>query len=623
MRRSWAWVLGLAAAVWARAETVDLKGVVVDHDEVAIVGAKVKLKKLGLETSTGNNGSFHLTGTVGIGGSRGKAEPRMVRGQYRFEAGVEARRVSVSVFNLRGSRIAEKSFPVIGGAEYAFNPSSLLAGQPANGLYIVTLRAGSRTHAFKLAAAGIQDPGSSLLSRIAAGASGLAKRQAVLAVVDTLEITHEDHETLLHPIENYVADLDSLELEEERKLGRLLIADGASNLLKSLDLNTGAVLDSFDIGGPGAALYATANGRFGVAILGGVAGKVRIVNSGLYIEEHDDHIHREATAPRLMPFQWTGVKPVHYVSHHGWSAIHFDGDTAAAVDAKAGMLFLMESDFAGDSVASFGKELSGAAHGVGLLGEDGKLIVTVPNPHYANKVPGVGSTPYGLKIYDKDFVELQDFSDTTDFSKSCRGLHGEASMGRHVLFGCNGVTDSGAWLLTYDTATGRYASKKIRYLKDGRGTGTVKSHDRQDVFVGNLGPRHLARYRPSADALEAADVVELDSAQAGFEFEREHGEHLAVLTRSGKVHIFKPRNGWEKVKTVDLLTTDHWAAGKRVPKLITAPGFAYVSDPHNGKIHEVRLHDGEVTRVLTLGGQPWNMASQGWYDAFGREEGSH
>jgi hypothetical protein len=141
--------------------------------------------------------------------------------------------------------------------------------------------------------------------------------------------------------------------------------------------------------------------------------------------------------------------------------------------------------------------------------------------------------------------------------------------------------------------------------------------------VGNLGPRHLARYRPEADALEASDVVELDSAQAGFEFEREHGEHLAVLTRSGKLHIFKPRDGWEKVKTVELLTTEHWASGKLAPKLITAPGFAYVSDPHNGKIHEVRLQDGEVTRVLTLGGQPWNMAAQGWYEAFGREEGDH
>jgi hypothetical protein len=640
MRNSWIGMAGMALAgimlakAGAQAQTqgetenINIKGVIVDRDKVPVVGAKVKLRTLGREAISGNTGAFHITGTSHLKRNLDFGQPGMAKGQFRFSVGPEARTLTVSVFNPAGRKLVDRQFAVLGGAEYALNPEALVAGQPASGLYFITLRAGNFTQSFKTVSTGMGDPALAALSlRSSSPVSGLAgalaKRQAALAVIDTLDITHEDHKPQWLAIESYVLELDTLEMEENERLGRLLIADGVSNHLRSVDLNTGAVLDSFDIGASRASLYSTENGRFGFAIIGGVTGKIRVVHSGLYIEEHEDHIHREATAPKLLSFEWTGVKPVHYVSHHGWSAIHFDGDTAAAVNAKARMLFLNEGDLLKDSVGSFGSELSGPAHGVGLFGEGNKLLVTPPNPHYANRMPGVNSTPYGVKVYDRDFNVVQDFADTTEFEKSCRGLHGEASMGRYVLFGCNGVSDSGALLLTYDTTTQQYASKKIRYFKDGRGTGTVKSHGKQSVFIGNLGARHLARYKPSASALDSSDVVELDSAQAGFEFEKEHGEHLAVLTRSGKLHIFKPRNGWEKVKTVDLLTTGHWATGNLVPKLITGPGYAYVSDPHNGKIHEVRLHDGVVTRAISLGGQPWNMSAQGWYDAFGRDEGSH
>lgn len=637
MRRQRSWALGimvgaaLSGLVFAEEgepTPVDIEGVLVDHDRVPVVGAKVRLKKLGHETTSGNTGSFRITGTSAVHASVMKRDPGLVKGQYRFAVGREARILDVAVFNPAGRKVSQYRFSVIGGAEYALNPGALLADEPASGLYFITLRAGQFSVAFKSVSAGIGERGSSPLSLRGSGATvfsgaALAKRQAALAVVDTLEITHDEHPTLWVPIESYSVNLDTLEMQEHEKLGRMLIADGASNYLKSIDLTTGNVLDSFDIGASRAAVYTTESGLFSIAVIGGVTGKVRVLNSGLYVEEHTDHIHREAIAPKLLPFEWTGVKPVHFVSHHGWTAIHFDGDTAAAVNAKASMLFLNEGDFVKDSVATFGMELSGPAHGVGLFGEGNKLLVTPPNPSYAAKVPGVGSTPYGVKVYDRNFNEVQDFADTTAFEKSCRSLHGEAAMGPYVLFGCNGVADSGALLLTYDSATQAYSSKKIRYFKDGRGTGTVKAHPEQSVFVGNLGTRHLARFKPSANALDSVDVVELDSAQAGFEFEKEHGEHLAVLTRSGKLHIYKPRNGWEKVKTVEVLTTAHWATGKLAPKLVTGPGYAYISDPHEGKIHEVRLHDGVLTRAIQLGGQPWNMTVQGWYEAFGLEEGSH
>jgi hypothetical protein len=624
-------VAGVAVAATAQT-TVNLQGFVVDgHDKTPVAGAQTRLKNANLSAMTGANGSFAITGTVGVraDGPVSRSAPRWSNGRMLYRAEMSGP-AELTVHGLDGRMAGRIQWQAAHGAEYALNAQALLGRGATPGVYVARVRLGTHEHTFRVTGAGTAGPA---LSQLSSGSSSGVLARTAVTMVDTLVVTHAHFDTLRYPISSYTGNLDTLKLEEPHAPmppGRLLVADGVSNWLKVVELSSGAVLDSFQIAGVGANLYTTENGRFGFAVQGGVNGRVNAVYSGLYVDPHGDHVHLEKVAPQLLPWQLTGVKPSHFVSHHGETAIFYDGERDTALvpgQAVSSVTYIRESTFLSATPGLKHQNLAGPHHGVALRGAGNRYLVTVPDSRFA-AFTSSGSTPFGLKVYDTNFVALQDFSDTTQFARSCRGLHGEAASGNHVIFGCSGAADSGALLLTWVPGINQYASKKIKYPRDGsnRGTGTVKGHEESPVFIGNLGNNHLVRFRPAADSLLASDIVDLGAQQAGFEFERKHGNLHVALTRDGKLHVFNVASGWNKTATVTLwdnALNNRWATGKRVPKLVTGPGRAYVSDPHEQKVYEIDLAAGTVIRTLNLAGQPWNLAVFGWYEAFGAAVGSH
>jgi len=623
----------LAAGALAQTAAVNLQGVVVDaHDKTPVAGAQVRLKKGNLSATTGANGTWQLTGTVGIigGGSTPMSAPRWSNGRMVFTAAT-AGAAELTVHGLDGRMVGRALWQANQGAEYALNASALLGRGAAPGVYVARVRLGSQDHTFRVTGAGVAGPAFSQLSTGKGASSGTLARMAV-TLIDTLVVSHANFDTLRFGISSYTGTVDTLKLEEPQvpMVGRLLVADGLTNWLKVIELASGAVLDSFQVTGNAPNVYTTEDGRFGFVVQGGITGKVNVIYSGLYVDPHGDHVHLEKVAPQKLAWEVTGVKPVHFVSHHGETALFFDGErdtTLVPGQAVSSVKYIRESTFLTPSPVIKTQNLAGPQHGVALRGPGNRYIVTVPDSRFA-AFTSSGSTPFGVKVYDTNFVALQDFSDTTQFARSCRGLHGEAATGNMVMFGCSGAADSGALLLTWVPGMNQYASKKIKFPRDGqnRGTGTVKAHDERDFFIGNLGNFHLARFRPAADSLVASDIVALSAQNAGFEFEREHGERAVVLTRDGKLHIYNVTAGWNLVASVTLwdnAANDRFATGKTTPALAVGPGRAFVSDPHEQKVYEVDLVAATLARTLTLPGRPKSLTVFGWYEAFGEAVGAH
>jgi hypothetical protein len=616
--------------------SVNLQGVVVDdHDKTPVAGAQARLKNANLSATTGANGSFTISGTVGVraGDAAGFSAPRWSNGRMLYTAEA-AGLAELTVLGLDGRVAGRITWQAHQGAEYALNAHALLGRSAAAGVYVARVRLGSREHSFRVSGAGAVGPA---LSQLSSGSGTSVEGVRTLArtavtVVDTLVVSHAHFDTLRYPISSYTGTLDTLKLKEPHApmLGRLLVADGLTNWLKVIELANGAVLDSFQVTGVAPNVYTTEDGRFGFVVQGGVSGKVNVIYSGLSVDPHGDHVHLEKAAPQKLAWELSGVKPVHFVSHHGETAIFFDGERDTLLvpgQAVSSVKYIRESTFLTPSPVIKTQNLTGPQHGVALRGAGNRYLVSVPDSRFAAYTTS-SSTPFGIKVYDTNFVALQDFSDTTQFARSCRGLHGEAATGNHVMFGCSGTTDSGALIVSWVPSLNQYASKKIKYPRDGsnRGTGTVKAHEKRSFFVGNLGSFHLARFRPEADSLVATDIVDVGAQLAAFDFEKEHGALHAVLARDGKLHIYNVTTGWTKTAAVTLWDTtgnNRWATGKSTPTLAVGPGRAYVSDPHEQKVFEVDLVAGTLIRTLNLPGRPKNLTVFGWYEAFGAAVGSH
>jgi hypothetical protein len=622
-----------APTLVAAQAAVNLQGVVVDgHDKTPVAGAQVRLKKGNLSATTGVNGAWQLSGTVGIlgDGSSPSAAPRWSNGRMLFTAQTSGI-AEFTVHGMDGRIVGRTQWQALRGAEYALNAQSLLGRSASPGVYVARVRLGTHEHSFRLTGAGTAGPAFSLVSSGAASSAGSLARVAV-TMIDTLVVTHANFDTLRVGITSFTGTIDTLKVAEPQApmLGRLLVADGVTNWLKVVELSNGAVLDSFQVTGVAPNVYTTEDGRFGFVVQGGVTGKVNVIYSGLSVDPHGDHVHLEKAAPQKLAWEVTGVKPVHFVSHFGETALFFDGERDTLLvpgQAVSSVKYIRESTFLTPSPVIKTQNLTGPQHGVALRGAGNRYLVTVPDSRFG-AFTSSGSTPFGVKVYDTNFVALQDFSDTTQFARSCRGLHGEAATGNHVMFGCSGAADSGALLLSYVPSLNQYASKKIKFPRDGqnRGTGTVKAHDKRSFFVGNLGNFHLARFRPEADSLVASDIVDVGAQLAAFEFEKEHGSLQAVLARDGKLHIYNVTSGWTKTAAVMLWDTtgnNRWATGKVTPTLAIGAGRAYVSDPHEGKVFEIDLVAGSIIRTLNLPGRPKNLTVFGWYEAFGEAVGSH
>ena len=380
--------------------------------------------------------------------------------------------------------------------------------------------------------------------------------------------------------------------------------------------------------------------------------KIHIVDSGLAVEEHGDHFDPVTRAPSLLPYQLGhgGMEdgeeglynPVHFVSHHGLTAIFYDGinpyhrdSDPDATEQNGVAVVYRDSDFDGSTAPPepiFKMEVDYYSHGAAVAVHDKLIIVTLAEPE--------GALPNGVETYKgHDHGDHVDFEPDQEFPDSCPRLHGEATWGPYVVFAC--IDGDGILVLTHDDETDSLESTVVAYPEEHGSGGVVATtlhevgHDdvifmvrygeHQQDFVKitdhdiEEGPeatpevltmdwgstdRHRAfAFEPvdgSAGRLLVQDAdpdnYHLDVVDLGdMDHDIEGKGRFVVLTATGDLHIYDLAIG-DTPTTISGIVGAECPEGIGCPSLALAPGFAYVSDPANGMVYEVHLEDAEIER---------------------------
>jgi hypothetical protein len=394
--------------------------------------------------------------------------------------------------------------------------------------------------------------------------------------------------------------------------GRLFFTDDDAPVLRVLDLDEARVTHEVAMPKPSARLVALSGGEYLAASVGDEAGTVLFVDTGLAFEEHGDHRDVEKSEPKLLGLRLSGVKPGHLVEGHGRVAVFYDGGREPRVDA---VVHLVDLVGLAEAKAPVGRwDSPGPQHGVAVPLRDGRLLVSTPNPAYVAGEKDASSLPIGFKLLDGKGSVLAELDRADDPDRRCRGYHGHAAKGELHLFGCfmnepgHPLADGGI-LLVRDAETG-IGSRKIPY-PDGRRVSTL-GYGGGRWFVGNYGKpgdyRAFLRVDPEAAALAAADLMPVAGGQIVCQF-TVAGDRLVDLTADGTLRLYELAD-WREVASRPVVGPFDcaWNAAMR-PELARMGERLFVSDPANGRIHELSAIDLAPLRRLEVGGRPTRMAA--------------
>ena len=459
--------------------------------------------------------------------------------------------------------------------------------------------------------------------------------------------------------------------------GRLMVMDAENDRVQVFDLESEEVVGVFSLlpsaaSGFGTLLRTSSNGRYGFLLQrtghfspdnDPSANRIMVIDSGLTIEGHGDHSDPvRLEEARLLGYQLghgggePGLyRPIHWSSHHGLTAIFYDGSILRGEDGsivdmvKAYAVAYDDSDWGSQTRPEpiFKLDVGSHAHGGAVAFHDDLFVVSVGmNEAYGGL--GYSTLPRGVATYRADAMHWED-DIVQDFRGMCPRLHGEAVSGNYVAFGCNEgpedednpnrvsvdpITDrSGVLVLTYNEATDSFTADEVAYPDDGLETtsggvagGTGPS---EGIFMATYGPDHFLKITASEVMHETREgselfMVEMDSGgNRGYGFEpADHnfpmGEgRFVVLTRTGNLHIFDLTMpaGSEHMGSVPGIVGDTRESCPEAgcPSFALAPGFAYVTDPANNKVYEVHLEDAEIEREFELNA-PTSLVVFGWFE---------
>ena len=442
--------------------------------------------------------------------------------------------------------------------------------------------------------------------------------------------------------------------------GRLMVMDSENHAVQVFDLESERVVGDPIAIGPsstepdfaGTLLRRTSNGRYGFvlqytwpyAVPYPDENRVVVIDSGLTTFGHGDHIDPMWGRPRQMPYVLghgggveTGLyNPIHIVSHHGHTAIFYDGSRYPGDDSQnvnGVAVAYRYSDFDSETIPEpvFELDVGTFIHGAVVPFHD-LFIVSTGMP--SEEVGGLdySATPTGVATYRanaKDAVE----DIVQDFGGLCPGLHGEAVSGDYVAFGCTEgpasnenpnytgpeITErSGILVLTYHED--HFDADVVAYPDDGT---TLTSGS----LRGGMGPSKgifMATYGENFLKITASEVVNgTDAGSELFMVEADSGRHrdfafepvdhnfggegrFVVLTGTNNLHIFDLEHGTKKELAMP-------CSEDGCSSLALAPGFAYVTDTANNKVYEVHLEDAEIEDEFDLNA-PTSLVVLGWFE---------
>ena len=480
-------------------------------------------------------------------------------------------------------------------------------------------------------------------------------------------------------------DMDEHDHEHAEEFpGRLMVMDADNNELQVLELESGQVVSTFALPqsmatGFGTLLRTSSDGRFAFALqrTGHYSpenepeyNQIVIFDSGLTIEGHGDHSDPVWGTPTRLPYRlghgaWVMdptlememdlYRPIHWSSHHGLTAIFYDGSRRDDFSESVNGYAVAYEDSNWDSETApmpiFELDVGSHAHGGAVAFHHDLFVVSVGMNDNEGGL-AYSTLPRGVAAYRADATHWEDnIIPGQDFRGLCPRLHGEAVSGDYVAFGCNEgpedndnpnytsptmITDrSGVLVLSYDAdrdedgdPTGPFVAAEAAYPNDGLEltSGGIRGGVGPSVgiFMATYG-EHFLKITASMLDYDSDDVSEAGSEL--FEVETGSGRHrgyyfepvddnfpmgegrFVVLTGTDNLYIFDLADGTQEM--LDMKEKGRCPDG--CTSLALAPGFAYVTDRAANKVYEVHLEDAEVEREFDLNA-PTSLVVLGWFD---------
>ena len=386
----------------------------------------------------------------------------------------------------------------------------------------------------------------------------------------------------------------------EAMIGRLLVGDGEEGNLSVIDLESGHVDQAlFDLGSRAGRIYATASGRYAVAVSSD-ANTAHLFDGGIYMEPHGDHFDLVEGDVRKLPVDLSGDRPVHLYVDDEWASIFYDGSGDVVLVNEH------ELEEMGDSYIPTRMNV-GPQHGGTVPLEGDLFATTIKHPEYPGN-PDARS-PIGADIRDLGGNILYS-------AEGCEGLHGDAGNGHMAAFGCVGG------VLVVEADHGEYSHVFVPAPdgspEDFRLTSVWGYHGIDHFFA--LGSAvGLYVVEPEDGAMEQfiPSTENLRPIQVAL---GQGGETLFVVMSDGELRMYDAHD-------LDLLAsnsgflstpveTGFWAR----PHLATAGDAVFITDSVGGEVLQLDGHDLEVVSHWDVDGAPTKIAYVGILDGDGAHD---
>ncbi len=377
---------------------------------------------------------------------------------------------------------------------------------------------------------------------------------------------------------------------------RALVAESETNALSMYTLEDGTLLERFALADV-SSVYVTEDGRFAIIPQRGDAQQFSVIDSGVWVLDHVDHVHLEVDPPRLLNqatirgADYASGRPAHAVSTNDRVAVFFDGEPDTNQVAAAVVFSL--ADLQAGVTPRIQVIRGNGHHGIAVPIADGHVIMSVAE--------SAGADPRartGVRIYDAQNNEV------AAFPHSCPGLHGYAVMGNTYLFGCHRSQDGHGGILRIryqPQAThihDRFVHDHVLYPEGTLHVSNFASHADSAFSIAPWGTQAMLRIHPEGNALTSNDILQLPARQCGYSFNDGHAQHVLVLTTDGFLRSYNLAN-WQQVAQIQVM--DAFECTVPRPILRSVDSKVYLTHPTQRELITLDMdNSAEVLQRITL-----------------------
>ncbi|GAB2702465.1 5-methyltetrahydrofolate--homocysteine methyltransferase [Aliiglaciecola aliphaticivorans] len=421
--------------------------------------------------------------------------------------------------------------------------------------------------------------------------TGCGDAETTIIEKESIEVddsTEDDHD---HSDDEYLID----------SLGRLAVLT-ANSSTAIYDLDDGSELDTFSLTYASSTLTSSADYRYAV-IASRSDDYVGFIDSGMWREDHGEHLHDYEQGPAMSDYEITGSRPTHIIKHDGQMAIFFDGDADSSTPASVQVV--SDTDISGET--SVLPTLNYTVNMHGAVEPKGDYLLSTVRRDDAESTSVAKILPDQVALYHlhDDEYEQEQVLDVL-----CPDLHGGAQNETYAVFGC-----SDGVLIAHEHDN-EYEAEKIVNIDvlDSLRIGTIYGHEESDTFIGiaaghDAGESILIKIAPEDSEMEALEwQPETDASPVAYGFSYE-GDMFLVLDSQGYLNILSAHDHdgethWELEQSFDISDEDiaNMPDGMNFSMTVAQNGnYVYVSDPIAEHVLQIDLETIEVVSDIELG----------------------